>query len=67
MIFNETIKALSDYENLLKYKPTTNETEYKIECATLDISKAFVYDLGYKEACKFARGIIALGQLHSLR
>lgn len=67
MIFNETIKALSAYENLLKNKPKSKEEEYKIECAALDISKAFVYDLGYKEACKFARGIIALGQLHSLR
>ena len=45
MVFNETIKALSDYENLLKNKPTTNEEEYKIECAALDVSKAFVCDL----------------------
>ena len=51
----------------MKNKPKSKEDEYKIECAALDISKAFVYDLGYKEACKFARGIIALGQLHSLR
>ena len=65
MVFNETIKALSDYENLLKNKPTTNEEEYKIECAALDVSKAFVYDLGYEEACKFARGILALGQIHN--
>lgn len=67
MVFNETIKALSDYENLLKNKPTTNEEEYKIECAALDVSKAFVYDLGYEEACKFARGILALGQIHDMR
>lgn len=67
MVFNETIKALSDYENLLKNKPTTNEEEYKIECAALDVSKAFVYDLGHEEACKFARGILALGQIHTMR
>lgn len=67
MVFNETIKALSDYENLLKNKPTTNEEEYKIECAALDVSKAFVYDLGYEGACKFARGILALGQIHDMR
>lgn len=67
MVFNETIKALSDYENLLKNKPTTNEEEYKIECAALDVSKAFVYDLGYEEACKFARGILALGQIDTMR
>lgn len=67
MVFNETIKALSDYENLLKNKPTTNEEEDKIECAALDVSKAFVCDLGYEEACKFARGILALGQIHTMR
>ena len=39
----------------------------KIECAALDVSKAFVYDLGYEEACKFARGILALGQIHTMR
>ena len=67
MVFSETIKALSDYENLLKNKPTTDEEEYKIECAALDVSKAFVYDLGYEEACKFARGILTLGQIHDMR
>lgn len=67
MLFEETIKALSDYENILKLKPITNEDDYKVECAALDISKAFVYDLGYEEACKFAKGILALGQLHPLR
>ena len=32
MVFNETIKALSDYENLLKNKPTTDKEEYRVEC-----------------------------------
>ena len=67
MLFDETRKALSNYEELFKNKPLTNEEEYNIECAALDISKAFVYDLGYKDACKFAKGILALGQLHSFR
>ena len=67
MVFNETIKALSDYENLLNNKPTTDKEEYKVECAALDVSKAFIYDLGYEEACKFARGILALGQIHTMR
>lgn len=67
MVFNETIKALSDYENLLKSKLTTDEEEYKIECAALDVSKAFIYDLGYEEASKFARGILVLGQIHDMR
>ena len=57
----------SESENLLKNKPATDEEEYKIECAALDVSKAFVYDLGYEEACKFARGILALGQIHDMR
>ena len=55
MLFNKTIKALSDYEQIFEYAPKSKEEEYKEECAALDISKAFVYDLGYKEACKFAR------------
>ena len=67
MEFEETIKALQDYEELLKKAPTTYEEEYKVDCAALDISKAFVYDLGYEDACKFARGILALGQLHPIR
>ena len=67
MLFNKTIKDLSDYEQIFEYAPKSKEEEYKEECAALDISKAFVYDLGYKEACKFARGILALGQLHSFR
>lgn len=57
LLFNKTIKALSDYEQIFEYAPKSKEEEYKEECAALDISKAFVYDLGYKEACKFARGI----------
>ena len=32
----------------------------------LEISKAFVYDLGFERASKFARGILALGALHDL-
>ena len=60
-------RGCNDYENLLKSKPTTDEEEYKIECAALDVSKAFVYDLGYEEACKFARGILALGQIYTMR
>lgn len=67
MLFDKTRKALSDYEELLKNKLITNEEEYKVECAALDISKAFVYDLGYKDASKFARGILALGQLNPMR
>lgn len=66
-MFEETRKALSDYEKLFINAPETYEEEYKTECAALDLSKAFVYDLGYEEACKFARGILALGQLHPLR
>lgn len=66
-MFYETIKALSNYEELLKHKPKTHEDEYKIATSALDVSKAFVYDLGYEEASKFAKGILALGQLHPMR
>ena len=62
-IFDETIKALHDYEKLMIKKPETNEEYYKCVCAELDISKAFVYDLGYEYAAKFARGILALKEL----
>ena len=64
MLFDETRKALSNYEELLKNKPTTNEEEYRIECAALDLSKAFVYNLGHENASKFARGILALVYRH---
>ena len=67
MVFNEIMKALSDYENLLRNKQTSDEEECKVECTALDVPKAFVYDLGYEEACKFARGILALGQIHDMR
>lgn len=63
MIFDETRKALSDYEKLLSKCPETNEEKYKIICAELDISKAFVYDIGYEHASKFAKGILALREL----
>lgn len=66
-MFDETIKALTDYEELFKRKPKTHEDEYKIVTSALDISKAFVYDLGYEEASKFAKGILALEQLHPMR
>lgn len=66
-IFDETIKALYEYEKLMSTKPETDEEYYKCACAELDISKAFVYDLGYDDAVKFARGILALGQLHPIR
>lgn len=63
MIFDETRKALADYENIMSKSPASDEENYKITCAELDISKAFVYDIGYEQASKFARGILALGEL----
>lgn len=66
-MFENTIKALMDYEDLCKHKPKNYEEEYKLDCHALEISKAFVYDLGYEEASKFAKAILALGQLHPLR
>ncbi len=63
MIFDETRKALDDYEKLLSKRPNSDEEKYMITCAELDISKAFVYDIGYENASKFARGILALGEL----
>lgn len=65
-MFENTIKALMDYENLCKHKPKNYEEEYKYECAAFEISKAFVYDLGYENALKFANAILALSQLHPL-
>ena len=63
MIFDETRKALDDYEKLLSESPKSNKEKYEITCAELDISKAFVYDIGYERAVKFAKGILALGEL----
>lgn len=63
MIFDETRKALDDYEKILSKSPRTNEEKYAITCAELDVSKAFVYDIGYERAIKFANGILALGEL----
>lgn len=63
MIFNETRNALADYEKLLSESPKSNKEKYEVTCAELDISKAFVYDIGYERAVKFAKGILALGEL----
>lgn len=63
MVFDETRKALDDYEKLMSKSPQSNEEKYAITCAELDISKAFVYDIGYENASKFARGILALREL----
>ena len=63
MIFDETRKALNDYEKLLSECPKSNEEKYIHACAELDISKAFIYDIGYERASKFAKGILALGEL----
>lgn len=63
MIFDETRKALDDYEKLWVESPKSDEEKYEITCAELDISKAFVYDIGYERAAKFAKGILALGEL----
>ena len=66
-MFDDVIKALLEYEKMCKDTPKSYEEEYKFDCAALDIAKAFVYDLGYKKACQFAKGILALEQLHSMR
>lgn len=66
-MFKKTIEALSNYEELCKHKPETYNEEYQIETYALDIAKAFVWDLGYEEAVKFANGILALNQLHPMR
>lgn len=63
MIFDETRNALDNYEKLMSKSPQSNEEKYIVTCAELDISKAFVYDIGYENASKFARGILALGEL----
>lgn len=55
--------ALDNYEKLLSNNPKSNKEKYEIICAELDISKAFVYDIGYERASKFAKGILALGEL----
>lgn len=62
-MFEELQIALKDYEELMKSKPQNHEEEYKVHCAELNIAKAFVYDLGYTYASKFARAILALGEL----
>lgn len=68
-IFEETINALCKYEEeLVNMEENTSRSDnYFYDCMALEISKAFVYDLGQKDAEKFARGILALGQLHSMR
>lgn len=62
-MFNELQEALNKYIEIMQVKPKNQFDEYKIECAEFDISKAFVYDLGYERAEKFARGILALCEL----
>lgn len=64
MLFNETKTALDNYEKLLSHKPQSDKEKYEITCAELDISKAFVYDMGYERASKFAKGILALRELY---
>ena len=62
-MFQELQIALKNYEELMKKTPQNYEDEYKVQCAELDIAKAFVYDLGYTYASKFARAVLALGEL----
>lgn len=66
-MFTKTIEALKRYEEMRKHIPESYDEEYALETYALDISKAFVWDLGYKEAVKFANGILALNQLHLMR
>lgn len=68
-IFKETIDALCKYEEEMinMQKDMGSSDEYFYDCMALEISKAFVYDLGWKDAKKFAKGILALDQLHSMR
>lgn len=66
-MFTKTIEALKQYEKLHKHIPESYDEEYTLETCALDISKAFVWDLGYEEAVKFANGILALNQLHPMR
>lgn len=68
-IFKETIDALCKYEEeIINMSNNINSSdEYFLDCMALEISKAFVYDLGWKDAKKFAKGILALDQLHSMR
>lgn len=62
-MFVELQKELKKYEELRKETPKNSEEEYRFYCTELDIAKAFIYDLGYKDASKFARAILALGEL----
>ena len=66
-MFEETKKSLDEYEKLYSKKPSSYDEEFKCACAALDISKSLVYDLGYENACKLAKGILALEQLHPMR
>lgn len=67
-IFNETIQALCEYEEAIKnYKGCkTPDDKYFYDCMIFDVCKAFVYDLGQKEAEKFAKGILTLGDINEL-
>lgn len=62
-MFRELRKELDNYEDLVKESPESYEDMYMRSCAELDIAKAFVYDLGYTNASKFARAILALGEI----
>lgn len=64
-LFDQTVKAMQNFEKLQQNKPKTRDEEFKCDCAPLDISKAIVYDIGYDQACKIAKGILALYEIHS--
>ncbi len=64
-LFDQTVKAMHDFEKLQQKSPESRDEEFKSDCAALDVSKALIYDIGYYEACKIAKGILALYEIHS--
>lgn len=66
--FENTRKIISDYVSIIvptsPYKDEPSpQFEYRLSSTMLEMSKAFICDVGYEQAHKFAQGMIALGQI----
>lgn len=65
-MFENTIKALEEYNSIVEKHNNSQDDEYKKYCAELDISKALTHDLGYGVASNIARGMLILDPLNNI-
>lgn len=62
-MFEKLKVEIDKYERLLQNKSESYEDIYINRCGLFDVAKALVYDLGFYDAQKLTKAILALGEL----